>query len=192
MTTLSAPVSRALASALAVGLVWLVVSVVIAPFAGRLEDDLDSISRSRQILARYDQLLAIEPALRQRLDQLKHGESGGDGLLEGHDGALLQAELQARLQQWVASAGASLRSSRILPKHTEDGFDRIGLEVDLAASPESLRQLLYTIETAEPASFVDALSISVPESGQAGGSQNGQQALNVRFNVFSYARSEGS
>ncbi len=186
--TLSPLVSRIAALALLLLVSWLIWTVFAAPLIGGLAEDRQSIARSEQLLARYDQVEAMVPELQQRLKTLRADQAGMDAFIQGANPALMTAKLQASAQQITAAADVQLRSSRTLPLAAEGNFSRLGLELELTASAGGLQHLLYDLESAKPMIFVDRLSISVPEGGTTAKAPDGQSALNISIRVLSYAQ----
>ena len=185
--TLSRPVSHAAAVALLGAVSWLAWAGIAVPVLDQLAEDRDSIGRSQQLLARYTQLAAAVPALQRQLDALK-GSASEKAFLPGASTASMTAEMQAAAQRLAGSAGAVLHSSRTLPRELEDGFGKVGVELDLAASAASLASLLHAVEAAEPAILVERLAVRVPETGAAPKAPDGQPALGVNLRLVSYAR----
>src|SRR5437016_3637957 len=97
--------------------------------------------------------------------------------------------MQGAAQKMASAAGATLRSSRTLPQTVEEGFNSLGVELDLVAASSSLAGLLHAIETAEPMILVDRLAVQVPENGAGAKIADGQPQLNVNLRLVSYARS---
>jgi hypothetical protein len=186
--SLSPPVSRLAALTLLVLLGWAVPTLLVAPLLESVARDRESAARSRMLLARYGQLEASVPTLQRRLAAFRDSASAKAFLPDAPPG-LRVAEMQGAAQKMAAAAGATLRSSRTLPQTAEEGFNSLGVELDLAASPSALAGLLHAIETAEPMILVDRLAVQVPENGAGAKTADGQPQLNVNLRLVSYARS---
>jgi hypothetical protein len=78
---------------------------------------------------------------------------------------LMSAQLQHLVQGFATQAGASIASFRALPVQIGKRGDMIGLEFEVETSSASLRNLLFSIETARPRIFIDRLAIQAPETG---------------------------
>jgi hypothetical protein len=100
----------------------------------------------------------------------------------------MTAEMQSTVQRLAAAAGVTLRSSRTLPVASDEGFNRVGVELDITASTAALAALLHSVEAAEPALFVERLAMQVPENGMGGKSIDGQPLLAVNLRLNSYAQ----
>jgi hypothetical protein len=186
--TFSPNMRRLAALAILLGLVWFVWSYLAAPLLGTIARDDASIRQSRQILADYDRLNADLPNLEQRLTQIRASGADTTGFLDGANPAIIAARLQGDVQQIAAAAMVALRSSQTLPPSKDGNFRRIGLQLELGATPAGLQRLLHRIETATPALFIQKLSIRLPEDGTAPSAPDGQPQLTVRLELCGYQR----
>lgn len=185
--TLARPVSRLLAVALLFAACWILSTMVLVPLIQHVAGERQEVANSWSLLTRYRQLEASLPALQRRRDELGAVDSSRT-FLKGTSPALMTAELQSNAQRLASSAGVTMRSSRTLPLTSEEGYDRVGVELDISASTAALNLLLHAIETSEPAIFVDRLAVQVPESGVGAKSVDGQPSLSVSIRLNSYAQ----
>lgn len=185
--TLARPISRLLAVALLFATFWILSTMVLAPLIRRVIEERQEAANNWSLLARYRQLEASLPTLQRRRDELS-ASAGSRIFLQGTSPALMTAELQSTAQRLVSSAGVTLRSNRTMPLSSEGGYDRVGVELDIAASTAGLNALLYAIEMAEPAVFVERLTVQVPESGAGAKTADGQPQLSIGMRLHSYAR----
>jgi hypothetical protein len=184
---LSPSLSRLAALTLLVLLCWVVGTVMVEPLLELVARDRESAARSRMLLARYGQLEASVPALQRQLEAFRDSASAKAFLPDAASG-LRVAEMQGATQKMASAAGVTLRSSRTLPQTVEEGFNALGVELDLVASTGALAGLLHAIETAEPMILVDRLAVQVPENGAGAKTADGQPQLNVSLRLVSYAR----
>lgn len=182
---LSPRVSRLLALALPILAVWLGWSLWLAPLLGQINDDREAIARSETLLARYDALAGETPALEARLATLRSRAQAG-GFVAGNSAVLAAATLQSSVQGLTNAAGVQLRSSQTMPAETDEGFTRVGLELDLSVTPETLAHLLYGIESASPSLFIDTLAVHSPENATAPGAVMPDLPLTVRIKLHAY------
>ena len=184
---LSPPVSRLAAVSLLFAVAWFVVSFIAMPPINQISADRESIAHSRLSLARYEQLEDGLPAVQKALDEL-NGTANDQALLATAPPAVMAASLQQTTQGLVAAAGATLRSSRTLPPTTENGFHRVGVQLDVAASTTALTSLLHGIAAAEPVILVDQMVVEVPENDTGAKAPDGQPSLGVSLRLAAYAR----
>lgn len=184
---LAPPLSR-LAALTSLGMLcWVVGTLMVAPLLELIDRDSERAAHATMLLARYRQLEAGLPALQRQVELLRTS-AGAKAFLPDAVPGLRAAEMQGAAQKAVSSAGATLRSSRTLPQALEEGFNSLGVELDLVASTTALAALLHAVETAEPIILVDRLAIRVPENGAGAKTEDGQPLLNVNLRLVSYAR----
>jgi hypothetical protein len=99
---------------------------------------------------------------------------------------LLSAQLQRMIETMASSAGALVASSRTVAPVSDKGLERVGLDLDIAATLPALQMLLRDVEAARPAIFVDRLAVQVPESGSLGKAADGQDTLSVTLRLSVY------
>jgi hypothetical protein len=185
--TLTRPVGRLVALALLFALCWSLATMVVVPLVRQIVQERDEAASTWSLLARYRQLETTLPALQRQLDGLSAFASG-KAFLQGKSPALLTAEMQSTAQRLASSAGVTLRSSRTLPLSSEEGFNRVGVDLDITASTAALTALLRSVEAAEPAIFVERLAVQVPENGIGAKSTDGQPLLTINLRLNSYAQ----
>jgi general secretion pathway protein M len=185
--------SRRLAAlAILLGLIWLGWTIVVGPVLDNIAQDSTSIAQSRQTLVEYEKLKSELPSLEQRLKEIRASGADTSGFLDGPNPAMIAAKLQGDVQQIAAAAEVALRSSQTLPPAKEGRFRRVGLQLELGATPAGLQRLLHNIETATPALFVQKLSIRLPEDGTAPSAPDGQPQLTIRLELCGYQRESTS
>lgn len=166
---------------------WSAWALLGAPLTDSIAQDKDRIIRSKALLARYRQFEANLPEIQRRLETLG-ATSDSDSFLPPLAPALASTQVQSMAERVVTASGASLRSSRTLPRTEEGGRGRYGVDLDLAATASSLLALLHTMENAQPALVVEHLSVQVPENGATSLSADNQIILTVNVRVFAFSR----
>ena len=164
MSRLSVTLRRGLAITILLALiacVWICIAVPItSAFNERqrtIDDLLDRLGRL-QTLATQANLLRIEQASADR-------STSSSDLLTGSSFAVVGAELQSRLQQYITNDGGGLvqRISSLSPLK-EDIFTRVAVAVDFEIRLDGLTPLLYAILTETRSLFIDELEITVAEA----------------------------
>ena len=186
--TLSPLAGRLIAWGLLANLCWAVGAFAAAPLLRQAAGDREIIASSNELLARYHRLETSLPAIQAQLDELQGRSDTGRYFFASASPALAAAEMQNSLRGLASGSGALLRNSKSLQAAVEKGFDRIGLDVDLTASPGELSKLLRAIAGAEPIVVVERLFAQVPETGATSTATDGQPALTVSLRLVSYAR----
>jgi Type II secretion system (T2SS), protein M subtype b len=160
----------------------------LAPLVLSIERDNASIAQSARLLDDYDRLQAELPTLEKRLKEIHTSNIGTTGFLEGATPALVAAKLQADVQQIANAAQVAVRSSQTVPPAKEAGLRRIGLQLELGATPAGLQQLLHRIGMSTPALFVERLTVRLPEDGTVLAAPDGQPQLTVHLELCGYQR----
>ena len=150
--------------------ILLTFQVFIAPIGNTL------IRRSNDIAAlenKYERLQNIKARLEASLPSLQEEVIKGDGkqlLLDARTDALASAALQTRMRTLMTSTGVTLRSILSLPNQNETGsVVPIHLKLSAHGNLEDIQEALQGIEVAQPAIFIDALSLKPARAPQGGG-----------------------
>ena len=184
--TLSAPIRRLAALALLFAVLWTGWGTLVSPMLNSLSADQRSISRSLQVLAHYRELASSEPTLeRQRAMLLSTARD--KELLQGADPSAVAAEIQAMARNLVVKAGAVVRVSRALPGADVGRFRKGEVSLDLQASVASLRRLLHSLASNQPAVLVEKLAIHTPEDGTIAAAADRDVLVDVQLQLASYA-----
>jgi general secretion pathway protein M len=186
--TLSPLASRTIAWGILTNLCWIIVAFGIAPLLSQVGSDRETIASSRELLARYHRLEADLPAVTAQVTELREIAENNHYFFVSASSAVAAAEMQNAMRGLVASSGAVLRSSKSLPAGMEQGFDRVGIDLEVLASTPQLVGLLRAIAATEPVVLVDRLFAQVPETGVTSAAADGQPAIAVTLRLVSYAR----
>jgi len=176
--------SGALAILLAIiAAAWL---LAVQPLIVSFFEHRESISRSWDMLARYQGLASTRSQLDSTLQKLHAAQKTEDRLLTGGSAQLVGAKLQNNLKEVIESNGSSLTSMQILPTREEEGFQRISISVSLTATIESLQEILYKIENQDPYLFIENLEVRTNRGLFQGNSDENSRDLQVHFDVYGY------
>jgi hypothetical protein len=154
----------------------------------QINSDRETIATSRQLLARYRRIEAELPIIRAQLDELKDNTDGNRYFFASASPALAAAEMQNAVRGLVSSSGTTLRSSKSIQPIVENGFDRVGIDLDVTASTPQIAALLRAIAGAEPVVLVERMLAQVPETGAASAAADAQPAVTVSLRLVSYAK----
>jgi general secretion pathway protein M len=179
--------SRFLALTILVILMGVLQVMVGQPLIDSFIEHRESISRSQERLARYRQLNASRAQMHGRLEKIQTAYESEGRLLSGGSPQLAGAELQNRIKYLIDANNAELGSTQLLPVREEEGFRRIVVAVAFTATTESLRSILYEIETQTPYLFVEKLELRKDRNfvANASASQNADE-LRVRLEIYGY------
>ena len=180
---------RSAAVTILLALLFAVVTGVILPIVDEYDANRSAADMMRATAARLQRAQRDLPALRAELEALKQQPVAQAGLLQGANESLIAAQLQSRIKALVESARGELKSTQILPGRDESNFRRIAIRSQMAISIVGLQRVLYELESASPFLFLDNIDIRARpvQRQRERGAPDG--VLEVRFDVFGYARS---
>jgi hypothetical protein len=176
---------RLLPRAAALGIVLLLFAVlgfgIILPLVTGLQGEDEELDHSLHVLAGYQRIAALRPALELRLAARKREEAALPGLWPGATSALAAAGLQAEVKQLVESAGGQIHSAQDVTAVPEGGYERIGLRFDLSVPMGALPELLQGIDAHIPYLFLDRIELHAPE-----GQTKTSPILTIRWEASGY------
>ncbi|MFO1420116.1 MAG: type II secretion system protein GspM [Candidatus Competibacteraceae bacterium] len=109
--------------------------------------------------------------------------------------ALAAADLQQRVKAVVEAAGGTLRSTQALPPVEEGSIVKVTVSATLTGDTDSLRKVLYDLESQTPLLFVDNLEVAARETRPrlSGGklASYTRVQLSAQFEVSGYLHKEG-
>ena len=199
MNVLQPPLSRVVALALLVAVLFGLYLGLVQPILMRFQEFDNQISHSVDLLASYRRLGSGRKALESRMGELKQEQSSRAGFLKGENVALVGADLQNKLKTLVVEARGSLRSMQTLPPKEEGSFRRVAVRAQATLSSDALRVVLYGIDTATPYLLVDNLDIRQQSRRRRTRSRSKRGAkspvetglLFVSMDVLGYMRRQG-
>ncbi|MGF1604728.1 MAG: type II secretion system protein GspM [Rhodothalassiaceae bacterium] len=139
------------AAALVVLPAWWIVSTAISA----ADDQLAALDRSRLRLARLRQALQAPPP---EVPSTAADPALDAGLLPGGNPTIVAADLQRRISARLTAQGAAIDRLTAIPP-PDEAPDEIGLRVLFQEELHGLAQILWDLETGEPALAVRALAI---------------------------------
>ncbi len=186
-TGLFAPKSaRAVALSLAALAGLVLVAAIAVPswfFYERYDAAANKLARQ---LKSYTTLNQQRPQLLKAVEELK-GRDTKRYFVKGATAALAGADLQDAAKAVIESSGGRVLSSQLLPHKDEGAFRQVSATMQLTATMQNLRQVLYALEGREPYMYLDNLTVraQVPPGfkPQAGF----EPEVFVQFDVSAYA-----
>lgn len=166
---------------LALAMGGLVVGYPLALLLGGASEEIDDLVFRAQRMRR---VAAGGEAWRSRAEEIRHRVAEAEQFLGGGTPALAAAALQADLKEKIGAAGGNVASSQATPPKEEEGFTRIGVRTVLTGGTETLRDLLYAVESSRPFLLVSNLNIT-PQRGGAGAKKG---LLTVDIEVYGYLK----
>lgn len=158
MRPLTPSQGRSLALALLVLVVVLAVLALAVPvmLAHRHYDA--AIEQLSDRMERYQRIIAMAPALKVELEQVK-ARDGRKFYLKNAAPALAAAEIQEIAKTVIEAQSGKLTSIQIIPHKDDGGYRQVAVNLQFSGSIASIQKILYALETRQPYLFVDNLSI---------------------------------
>jgi len=182
---------RFLAVGLLIAVIVLFAMAVLLPLIsaglGYNESKSDLLFR----MQRQQKILGRASLVQGNLEQMQQEYASANHFSSHGTEALASAELQNIVKSAITEAGGQLTSTQGLPLNNLDKqFFRIAVKVRMTGNLDTLRQVLYAIESADPVLIVDQLDIN-PVRGVRNRTTNKidpSNQLNVGFQVVSFMR----
>ena len=178
-------VSKSMRRIAALGLLATVLAVltfgVAMPIVQRFEELARSIEEQQRQLEQFTAAAGQEASVRT-LEQRRLAEFALGEFLPGDSEHVVQANLQTTVAGIAQASGVRILSARRLPDRERAPFKLMGVGINLTTDIESLRKLLYAIETGRPYLFVEAADIS--SHGGANPAREGPPLVEVRLDIF--------
>ncbi len=178
--------SRTAAVALLAAVLGALFLYAAMPLIAVYRDTDEAITRTRELLARYEQVAAQRQAYQAQLDELSSRQTGTGVYLSGTTDALAAAELQDRVKAMVDAHGGKLRSVQILPVKVNGAFTRVSVRVQLSANTAAFHRILYGLEAKKPFVFVDNLDIRNRRAVRRSALKDLDPTLMIRFDLLGY------
>jgi general secretion pathway protein M len=182
MSPLSRPVRQFAAVGLLAAAAALVASLTILPVAARIGEINEQIEGERLLLGRFVAMAALQDKLAEMQNAGRAASESG-AYLKGESDAIRAAGLQTFMSDLAGANGVRLNSTRPLPPRDRDEVRLVGTRVQFTADIEQLREILYSIESAQPFLLVEAVQVR-PVSALAQRDPEFGGLLDVRLDVL--------
>ncbi len=180
--------SRLLAIGLLLGVIAIVYRAAIVPMWGYYVENQESIESYREQTVRFRQIARELPQLERVLAALEQRRDLVGYALPRTSPTLAAASLQNQVKALTGRSGGTLTSTQVLPVVEEAGFQRVAVSVRMTVSVDGLQKILYSLEAARPALFIDNLAI-IPRATRGRDGERTEH-LDVRFDVSGFMRIE--
>jgi len=133
--------------------------VVAAPLVAWYAERQAVLDDRAALLPRVRAAAAALPGLRDEVSELRAAAGTRRTALDGASDAIASANLQSRVEELAATAGATIGSSESLPAEARGAYRRIGIRFVLSGRYENLVNLLARLDDATPPLVLDNLQI---------------------------------
>jgi general secretion pathway protein M len=157
---------------------------VARPVLEGYAEDLQSIAQQQALLQRYREIGGRLPQFQAELAELRRGQSGNSGFLQGTNDVIVAAELQDRLKRLVEAAQGSLQSTQVLAVREEGKFRRVAIRGQMNLTMAGLQRVVYDIEAGPPALFLDNLDLR--PHVRTDRPEEAVDSLDIGFDLYGY------
>ncbi|MDR0770317.1 MAG: type II secretion system protein M [Burkholderiales bacterium] len=179
--------SRGLAAVLLILVLAGVIAVFVAPTLVLHRRYDNAIAQQRDLLERYQRLVAQKPQVEVALEEVKR-HNGRRFFLKNTATNLAGAELQDLVRAGIESSGGRVTTSQnIAPK--EDGdYYKISVNVQFFATTPNLQKALQALETKTPYLVIDGMTLRPMNANRNFKPAPGQEPeINAQIEVSGWA-----
>lgn len=186
------PTQRWIALGLLALVITLLVMLVIMPIVTKgleLNEAKESLVFKLQ---KYERILARKDAVLQSMAKIKKQHLEQGYFNSQATASLASAELQEFIKKAIVDAGGQLSSTQALSETEKDNFKLITVSVRMTGNMETLRAVLYKLETATPLIIIDQMDIR-PMRGKRNRLTHQLEAsneLSVNFQAVGFMRKQ--
>ena len=181
---------RLLAVGLLIFTLLLFVLLVIVPLVSKAFE-LNEIKSNLVIkLQQYERILAKADLVHASMENINKAQDNEGYFNLQETDALASADIQEFIKKTIVDAGGQLSSTQALPVSNKDDFKRITVSVRMTGNSQTLRGVLYKLETSEPLIIINQIDIR-PMRGTRNSVTKQMEAsndLNVNFQAVSFMR----
>ena len=181
---------RLLAVGLLIFTLLLFVLLVIVPLVSKAFE-LNEIKSNLVIkLQQYERILAKADLVHASMENINKAQDNEGYFNLQETDALASADIQEFIKKTIVDAGGQLSSTQALPVSNKDDFKRITVSVRMTGNSQTLRGVLYKLETSEPLIIINQIDIR-PMRGTRNSVNKQMEAsndLNVNFQAVSFMR----
>lgn len=175
-------------SALLLAVIFFVIVPIVATVLDNQEQTEELVfrlRRARQIVAGKDDIAAY-------IEQIEQAHQQNNYFSNRDTVSLASADLQRLIKTAIVEAGGELTSTQVLPVRKVQGLSRVTVKVRITGDIETLRNVLYVVESSVPLMIIDQLDIR-PVRGKRNRKTRKiepSNKLNVNFQIVGFMRSK--
>lgn len=179
---------RIAALGLLAALLAAVAGLVVWPIAGLYAAYDEEITDLAFRLEQHRRIAEQGSRTRETLESYQRRQPTATFYLQQTNPSLALAELQQYVEKTIQRHKGKLLSSQGMIEETDEPFPRATLKINMRASVETLREILYALESGRPLAFIEDLSVTSYASRLGRRAPSTGDDLNVRFDVVAYRR----
>ena len=162
-------------------------------FILRHRDYSVEISDLSEQLTRFQRVAAQRDIYEKQLASLNNRKSDENLLLDGNDFNEAAAAMSERLGQMVqmhAEGTCQIVSRQPVRPRVQERFQKVEVNVRMRCGIDDFMKLMYALETSIPLVIADQVTVKKPRARTRPGQAATQTALDIRFNMYGYLRSQ--
>ncbi len=171
-------VRRLVAGALSLVILIFVCFAVFMPF-NMLSQKAASLQDKREQLGRFERVITASNGLPED----NRSETASQLFLSGENQAVMQAELQTRLNALARKNNVTVFSVGPGKIFETNGVRYIGIRANLGGSVAGIHNMLFTLESSVPVLFVRSASFTAPANGR-NISGKSESNLQTEFTIY--------
>lgn len=160
MNELTQQQQRWLAAGLLLTIVLGVIMLLFAPWYVKNSEYNDEIEKLEFRLGHLAEKITDRKEVVDAVEGIKRQINALGVFNAGNTEALALAEMQQKIKEAVAASEGNLMSTQALEQQQVDGLTKILVRVRFAGRVETLKNVLYGLETAQPYMLVENLQIT--------------------------------
>ena len=177
---------RNITAALLIGVIAISAALAALPWAQWYAFGQDEKIQQRELKSLLSQTKR-EADLRKENERLISPEQSAGLLIAGDTMGIAGANLQRLINTVVQTHGGQATSLQVLPATEENNLVRMSVSLSISADIDSLRGILYELETGQPLVFVDSMSIATSDTLFGSANLHYLGPLEVTLQVSAYS-----
>lgn len=144
-------------------LLVLIYLVVLSPILSWHDSWSQELARKRQLLAKYESLVASKGRIEQGNKAMKAALARAESqFLPGSNAAVASADLQEILKALTREHGVQMTSTKVLQPREAGPYLEVPVQVQLSCTTGQLLTILYQLEHHQKLLFVPELEVNAP------------------------------
>ena len=139
---------------------------------------------------RFASSIREKEGIQTELESLRNSGMDQSQFLQENSSALAAAELQSRIKSLIENNSSDLVSTQVTPNNAEEAFPMITIKVHMRSSIDSMKEIVYQLETDEIVLLIDNLYIQARSqptrnvrNRQSVKQSTTSEILDVRFDI---------
>lgn len=164
--------------------------LIVQPVANAFSTQQTRIEKAEANLIKWQGVIASESDIIAAAAVINRDPRLERGTLRASSDTQAAAGLQSLVRKALINAGTDVRSSQILPADTAGDMRMVGVRVVYMANTEQLERAIMAVENSSPFLFMREADMQISAGSRRPGSEDEAPELQVRMDIFAFARTE--